>query len=92
MWAPHKSLKIRTIILIALSVSFVPVSYFWYDTLSGLDCKTFDQNHAVDKNSNACLSKTDTHWMIFYGVNVMIYGMPLALILNSTRNRSLTDD
>ena len=88
------SLKIKTLILIALSVSFVPVLYFWYDPLSGFDCKTYDQNHVVNPSSkqSTCLSKTDTHWMIFYGVNVMICGMPIALILKSTRNRSLIDD
>ena len=93
LWEPHKSLKTRTIILVALSVSFVPVSYFWYDTLSGLDCKTYDQNHVVDSNKQStCLTKPDTHWMIFFGVNAMIYGMPLALILKSKRNRSLIDN
>ncbi len=76
-----------------LSVSFVPVSYFWYDALSGLDCKAYDQNHVVDSNKqSACLSKTNAHWMIFYGVNAMIYGIPLTLMIKSTRNRSLIDD
>ncbi|MDC8451511.1 MAG: hypothetical protein LV477_01225 [Candidatus Nitrosotalea sp.] len=89
MWKPHNSLKIKTVILIALSVSFVPISYFWYDALSGLDCKQYDQNHIIDPGKHsACMSTNDTHWMIFFGVNAMVYGMPLALILKSARNRS----
>ncbi|HET7337223.1 MAG TPA: hypothetical protein VFJ23_04955 [Candidatus Nitrosotalea sp.] len=89
MWEPNKSLKIKTVILIALSVSFMPISYFWYDALSGFDCKQYGQNHIVYSGMHgACLSANDTHWMIFFGVNAMVYGMPLALILKSTRNRS----
>ena len=95
MWEPHKkSLKIKTLILIALSVSFVPISYFWYDTLSGLDCTKSDQNDTVivpSDNHGTCISKTSSHWIIFYGVNAMIYAMPLALIVKSTRNRSNDD-
>ncbi|MHB8603538.1 MAG: hypothetical protein ACYC6W_12670 [Nitrosotalea sp.] len=95
MWEQHKkSLKIQTIILIALSVSFVPVSYFWYDALSGFDCKKFDQNHVTADPSDkhdTCISKTSSHWMIFYGVNIMIYAMPFVLIVKSTRNRSTED-
>lgn len=77
-----------------MSVSFVPVSYFWYDSLSELDCKTYDQNHVVNQSSkqSTCLSETNAHWMIFFGVNAMIYVMPLALILKSTRHRSLIDN
>ena len=85
---PNKPLKIKTVILIALAVSFVPISYFWYDALSGLDCKQYDQNHIVDSGRHsACLSANDAHWMIFYGVNAMVYGIPLALVLKSARNR-----
>jgi hypothetical protein len=94
LWEPHKkSLGIKTIILIAISVSFVPISYFWYDALSGL-CKQSDQNHvAIDQSDNhgTCVSKTSSHWIIFYGVNTMIYAIPLALIVKSTRNRSADD-
>lgn len=72
----------------------MPISYLWYDTLSELDCKKSDQNYMVVNSSgvhNICMSKTGSHWMVFYGVNAMIYGMPLvALILNS-RNRSTKD-
>ena len=92
MWEPHnKSLKIKTVILIALSVSFVPISYLWYDALSGLECNKSYQNGTMVNsggNHNSCLSQTGTHWVIFYGVNAMVYGMPLALILKSTRNKS----
>jgi len=78
-------------ILIALSVSFLPISYLWYDALSNFDCKEtgFDQSHVridlKDKQNN-CTQQTSSHWMIFYGFNAMIYGMPLmTLILKSKR-------
>jgi len=69
----------------------MPISYLWYDALSDLDCKKSGQNQVVVDPSamhNVCVSKAGSHWVIFYGVNVMIYGMPLAMILKSTRNRS----
>ena len=78
-------------ILIAISVSFVPVSYLWYGTLSGLGCSQPDQNHVIEdlaQKHDTCISKTSSHWIIFYSVNAMIYAMPLALIVQSTRNRS----
>ncbi|NHH96701.1 hypothetical protein DYY66_2034 [Candidatus Nitrosotalea sp. FS] len=95
MWEPRrKSLKIRVIILIVLSVSFVPISYLWYDALSELDCKKSDQNYVIVNSSdvhNTCISKTSSHWMIFYGVNAMIYGMPLVTLILNSRNQSVKD-
>lgn len=69
----------------------MPISYLWYDVLFDFDCKKSGQNLIVVDPSNVhnvCMSKADSHWVIFYGVNTMIYGMPLAMILKSTRNRS----
>ena len=94
MWEPQKkSLKIRTMILIALSVSFVPISYLWYDALSELDCKKSDQNLLADPSDvhNVCVSKAGSHWVIFYGINAMIYGMPLVTLILNSRNRSTKD-
>lgn len=95
LWEPRrKSLKIRAIILIVLSVSFMPISYLWYDTLSELDCKKYGQNHIVEDPSNAhnvCVSKADSHWMIFYGINVMIYGIPLVTLILNSKNQSTKD-
>jgi hypothetical protein len=73
-------------------VSFVPVSYLWYGTLTSLDCNDFTQNHVVtDLNYKQvnCVPKTSSHWAIFYGLNAVIYGVPLTMILQSTRNRSM---
>ncbi|MDE1814568.1 MAG: hypothetical protein KGI05_07895 [Thaumarchaeota archaeon] len=94
MWASNtKSIKIRILVLVALSVSFMPISYFWYDALTSLDCKESAQNHVVaDLNykQNDCVSKTGSHWAIFYGLNAVIYGVPLVtLLLKPKRNRSL---
>ena len=94
MWEPRKSLKIRVIILIVLSGSFVPISYLWYGVLSELDCKKPDQNYMIVNSNdvhNICMPKTDSHWMIFYGVNTMIYGMPLVTLILNSRNRTAKD-
>ncbi len=46
---------------------------------------------------NACVSKTGSYWMIFDGVNAMIYGIPFDYIdskffKKSICHRSLIDD
>ncbi len=86
-------MKVRLLILAALTVSFVPVSYLWYDALTSFDCHQSAQNDIVpDVNyvQNNCASKTSSHWVIFYGFNAVIYGVPLVtLILQPKRNRSL---
>ena len=94
MWKHEKSLKTKTVILIVVSVSFVPVSYLWYNTLSGLDCKESDQSNVMKDSSdvhNTCVQKTSSHWMIFYGINAIVYGLPFALIVKSAGNRSTED-
>jgi hypothetical protein len=93
LWESNKkSIKTKAIILIVLSVSFVPISYLWYGALSRLDCKESEQNRVmIDLNDKhtACASKTSSHWMIFYGFNAMIYGMPLAALILKSKNRSI---
>lgn len=91
MWAPNtKSIKIRVVILVAMTISFLPVSYLWYGTLTSLDCNSSIQSHVVaDLNGkqDSCVSKTSSHWAIFYGFNAVIYGVPLVtLILKPKRN------
>jgi hypothetical protein len=73
----------------------VPISYLWYDALSGLGCNKSHQNNFMVNSGgkyDACLAQTDKHWAIFYGVNAMIYAMPIILVLKSARNRSLITD
>ncbi len=72
----------------------MPISYLWYGVLSELDCKKSDQNYVIVNSSDAnniCMPKTGSHWMIFYGVNAMIYGMPLVTLILNSRNRSTKD-
>ncbi|MDE1817180.1 MAG: hypothetical protein KGH86_08435 [Thaumarchaeota archaeon] len=94
MWPPNtKSIKIRVVILVAMTVSFLPVSYLWYGALTSLDCNGSIQNHVVaDLNykQENCVSKTSSHWAIFYGFNAVIYGVPLVtLILKPKKDRSI---
>jgi hypothetical protein len=73
-----------------LSASFVPVSYLWYGTLSDLDCGKIvsGTSHVLDLQDNTCTKKTDTHWAVFYGVNAMIYGVPMLTVILHLRKRS----
>lgn len=74
-----------------LVVSFVPVSYLWYGTISSLDCGKIMsvENHVlVDSHDDTCTNKTGTHWAVFYGVNAMIYGVPMITVLLHLRKRS----
>ncbi|MGI0018636.1 MAG: hypothetical protein ACREA1_07995 [Nitrosotalea sp.] len=91
MWKQQKkSFKIKIAILLVLSVSFMPVSYLWFNTLSDLDCKQSDQNHVMmdlNDKQHTCVYKTGLHWAVFYGINALIYGVPFTLILKSERNR-----
>lgn len=70
-------------ILVVLSIAFVPVSYMWYGMLYNLDCaQTTGDGHVVVDVKNKSCTKTGTHWAVFYGLNAMIYSVPMLAILH----------
>ena|SRR2546425_9449577 len=97
MWEKDKrTIRLKPILLIALSAVFIPVSYVWYDALSNFTCKESisttnytNVNPTLDKRNN-CPLETNFHWIAFYGINGLIYGMPLiVLVQRAKRARNL---
>jgi len=92
MWGQHtKSIKYKIIILVALSVAFVPVSYYWHEALSNFECKVSKSGEPSDIKFNAkevqdaCNQQITTHWILFLGVNCIAYGGPIIMILKVSR-------
>lgn len=91
MWEQRKSIKVKAVILVVLSIAFVPVSYMWYGMLYNLDCAQTmpGAGHvAVDAKNKGC-EKTGTHWAVFYGLNAMIYAVPMLAILHLRKKSDL---
>ena len=87
MWEQTKKLpQVKMLILMALVVSFIPFSYIWYGQLTDFKCQESTTNYSsLDGNQN-CTQKTDMHWALFYGINSMVYGVPLlTVVLKSKR-------
>lgn len=91
MWEPNKkSVKVKTMILIVMVISFVPFSYLWYDTLSHLGCTKISSQTNVneadleDTPSN-CISQTSSHWLMFYALNGIMYGVPFTTLVLKTK-------
>ena len=87
-----RSKKFKLIILIALPAVFIPASYAWYDTLSNFSCKQSISTQSSDivvhetlDKKNNCLQQASFHWIAFYGINGMIYGIPLVAVVAKTR-------
>ncbi|MDE1769166.1 MAG: hypothetical protein KGI28_01255 [Thaumarchaeota archaeon] len=90
MWEPNKKSKVKTMILIVIVISFVPFSYLWYETLSHLGCTQISLQTNVngenlkDTPSN-CISQTSSHWLMFYAINGMMYGVPFTTLVLKTK-------
>lgn len=89
MWEQTKrSPQVKILILIVLVVSFVPFSYLWYGQLASLKCAgpSTPVNIHETSTGNQCAQQIGMHWAIFYGINSMIYGVPLmTVVLRSKR-------
>jgi hypothetical protein len=92
MWEQNKkSSQVRILILIVLVASFIPFSYLWYGQITNFKCAELNIQPNVREinpsdNQNNCTQQTGMHWAIFYGINGMIYSVPLmTLVLKSKR-------
>jgi hypothetical protein len=92
MWEQtKKSPQVKMLILMVLVTSFIPFSYLWYDQLTNFKCagpSTPTNIHEINPNDhqNNCAQQAGMHWAIFYGINSMIYGVPLmTIVLRSKR-------
>ena len=91
MWEQtRKSPQVRMLFLMAIVASFIPFSYLWYDQLTNFKCAgpSIPTNNAINPNDhqNKCVQQATMHWAMFYGINSMIYGVPLmTVVLKSKR-------
>jgi hypothetical protein len=79
--------RVKILILIVLVASFVPFSYLWYDQLIGFKCTGPTVNiREINSGNQNCIQQAGMHWAMFYGINSMIYGVPLmTVVLKSKR-------
>jgi hypothetical protein len=78
-----RSFKLKIIILVAATLVFVPVTYLWHSALSGYHCEA-KESDIVSTNTmdSKCTYQTSFHWIAFYSINGIIYGIPfLTLVL-----------
>jgi len=86
------SLKLKMFALLGMTALFIPVSYFWHDTLTNFQCKESTQSNIMKTNSisnekNNCINETNFHWIAFYSINGAIYSLPcLALVFRVRKN------
>ena len=88
----RKSIKTRLIILAIMSAVFIPFSIGWYDTLDS-HCK-HDTSESTNikplsgQNNKDCHSNYNFHWAVFFGVNGIIFGLPVAaFVLAAKKSR-----
>jgi len=76
-----KSIKTNLIILTILCAVFIPFSIGWYNALTNLHCEqkfsdTIDIKSSLTGTPANCNQHTNFHWLLFYGVNGVIYSLP----------------
>lgn len=82
MWEQtSKSSQAKMLILIVLVVSFIPFSCLWYSQLTSFKCVQSGIMHIHETLGNQnCTQQAGMHWAIFYGINGMIYGVPMMTV------------
>jgi hypothetical protein len=89
MWEQTKKLpQVKMLILIVLVVAFIPFSCLWYSQLTSFKCIESSIAHIHETNpTQNCTQQTGMHWAIFYGINGMIYGVPLMTVALSSKRK-----
>lgn len=92
----NNSVKIKFFILIGIYVALVPFSFAWYSTINGINCSHIKSNELTTvkintstDNEQTCLQKINFHWIKFYGINGIIYSVPLAALLISVKKYNM---
>ena len=88
----RRSIRTRRIILIILCMIFIPVSFAWYGTLEKYGC-----GHDISERPILAISYQhgihcdmgNVHWLVFFGINGIIYGVPSVVVLASLRKNRL---
>ncbi|MFZ0184435.1 MAG: hypothetical protein WBV92_05580 [Nitrosotalea sp.] len=89
MWEQTKKRpQVKMLILIVLVVSFIPFSYLWYEQLTSLKCSASTGIiYQASPGNHSCTQQTGMHWAIFYGINSMIYGIPLLTFVLKSKTK-----
>jgi len=82
--------------LVALYAALVPFSLAWYNTLISIDCnhqKPFGLNNvkidsSTDNKQKNCSGQTNFHWIKFYGINGIIYGVQLVALIMTVKKKN----
>ncbi len=77
------SFKFKVAILIAVTLVFVPVTILWHSALTGYSCETkvSDFIPMSAGKSDSCSFQTNFHWIAFYSINGIIYGVPFITLV-----------
>jgi len=89
-----KPTKTNLIIFTILCAVFIPFSIGWYNALTNLHCEqkfsdTINIKSSITEGTDTnCSGHTNFHWLIFYGVNGVIYSLPaIAFAITTNKKR-----
>ena len=85
------SIKSNLIILSILCAVFIPFSIGWYNALTTHCEQKFSdminiKSSQTEENTN-CSEHANFHWLVFYGVNGVIYSLPAIAFAISTNKK-----
>ncbi len=89
----RNSIKLKMAVFIAIYVALAVFSFSWYNTLTSINCdltKPLPSNPvktgSSEDTSQNCSQELHFHWIKFYGINGLIYGATiLVLVMNAKK-------
>ncbi len=85
-------IKLKAIVLVIMYVGLIVFSLLWYDALTGMNCSVSKPmtSYPVNMSSSEakiqnCNEQLHFHWIKFYGINGIIYGASLLVIVVNAR-------
>lgn len=92
-----RTVKGQIIVLIAICATFAPLTLSWYLTLDSLDCKNANvgsesvtvQPLRHSQKQYICYDNMQWHWVAFYGINGLIFGMPVLAVIKTADKNSI---
>ncbi len=91
----RNSIKMKMVALIAIYAALVAFSFSWYNTLTGINCdltKPLPSNPvktgSIDDSSQNCTQELHFHWIKFYGINGLIYGASIFVLVMNVKKSS----
>ena len=91
----NNQLKITTLVFIAIYASLAMFSLAWYHVLTNINCdltKPLSSNKVRTDYSASpaqdCSEQLHFHWMKFYGINGLIYGASIFVLVANVRKNN----